>query len=203
MHERLHLRLNLYISQNIGTMGLLEQWNLDGASNLRAQNGDGSEGDSTGGPDPERSGPTAWPTLVIEAGYSESLEALRNDVRWWFSASNHQVKIVALAKFYHGSQRQRILLEKWIETQPLAHRVTRRPPEPRPILSQAITIISEPANQATGTLASYTVVGGPLRLEFHLLFLRAAGPGQGDIFVTVEQLQQYARHVWSAHIQTE
>ncbi|KAI1130347.1 hypothetical protein F5Y10DRAFT_235920 [Nemania abortiva] len=38
----------------------------------------------------------AWPTLVVEAGHSGSLDALRDDMRWLFSASDHQVNIVLL-----------------------------------------------------------------------------------------------------------
>jgi hypothetical protein len=34
-----------------------------------------------------------------EAGVSQSLGALQDDMRWWFSASDHQVKIVLLVKF--------------------------------------------------------------------------------------------------------
>ncbi|KAK0703538.1 hypothetical protein B0T26DRAFT_731810 [Lasiosphaeria miniovina] len=41
----------------------------------------------------------AWPTLVIEAGFSQSLGELHIAMRRWFSMSNHEVKIVLLAKF--------------------------------------------------------------------------------------------------------
>ncbi len=71
----------------------------------------GKEGDSTGGPKPERAKKGAWPTLVIEAGYSESLDQLHCDKNWWFRESQHQVKIVVLAKFDHPIS----LLEKWEE----------------------------------------------------------------------------------------
>ena len=54
-----------------------------------------------------------WPTLVIAAGHSEPLDELHNDMRWWFRTSNHDVKIVILAKF--DDQQQYILLEKWEE----------------------------------------------------------------------------------------
>lgn len=39
-----------------------------------------------------------WPTLVIETGYSQSIIALRQQMRWWFTASQHRVKIVLLIK---------------------------------------------------------------------------------------------------------
>jgi len=54
-----------------------------------------------------------------------------------------------------------------------------------------------PLDQATGN-PSYVVNGGPLLLEFRLLFLRAAGPGEADIIVTVQQLEAYAAIVWAA-----
>lgn len=84
-----------------------------GATTYQAEGhpgGDRGEGDSTGGPHPQRAAINAWPTLVIEAGDSESLGELHNDMRWWFSASNHDVKIVLLAKFEHN--RREIILQK-------------------------------------------------------------------------------------------
>ncbi|KAK5651084.1 hypothetical protein OQA88_13704 [Cercophora sp. LCS_1] len=67
----------------------------------------------TENPRPERVGAGDWPTLVIGSGHSETVPELHKDMRWWFRASNHEVKIVILAKFDH--QQHRILLEKWEE----------------------------------------------------------------------------------------
>lgn len=36
-------------------------------------------------------------------------------MEWWFAASNHQVKVVLLAKFDHN--RTQIVLENWVEVQ--------------------------------------------------------------------------------------
>ncbi|KAJ8126979.1 hypothetical protein O1611_g6658 [Lasiodiplodia mahajangana] len=74
---------------------------------------DGGEGDSSGGPVSKRGLKGSWPTLVIEAGVSESSSTLREDMRWWFLASNHNVKIVLLTKFDH--QNQTIIIERWEE----------------------------------------------------------------------------------------
>jgi len=63
------------------------------------------KGHSCGGPNLGREGKDAWPTLVIEAGSSESLGALRDDMRWWFSVSDHQVNIVLLVKFDYFHQK--------------------------------------------------------------------------------------------------
>ncbi|KAL2174521.1 uncharacterized protein P884DRAFT_230060, partial [Thermothelomyces heterothallicus CBS 202.75] len=116
VHEALHLELNGIYLEELSRMGLSlrHAWSLIGAETFRQDHpgGNSGEGDSTGGPRPERSR-GRWPTLVIEAGYSETLQELHNDMRWWFRASNHDVKIVILAKFYY--QQRYILLERWEE----------------------------------------------------------------------------------------
>ena len=116
LHEHLHIELNRTYDHKLVRMGLERSWNSIGTATRRAQGhpgGDGGESDSAGGPLPARDGRGAWPTLVIEAGDSESLTRLRQDMRWWFEASNHQVKIVLLAKFNH--HQREIQLEKWEE----------------------------------------------------------------------------------------
>lgn len=90
-HERLHLFNNSEIEYQITQMGLRANWKAMGATTFGAQGGDVGEGDSTGRPMSERPGALDWPTLVIEAGYSESLEELRRAARWWFRASDHKV----------------------------------------------------------------------------------------------------------------
>ncbi|PTB65720.1 hypothetical protein BBK36DRAFT_1094561, partial [Trichoderma citrinoviride] len=68
------------------------------------------------------------------------LHALQDDMRWWFSASDHQVKIVLLAKFDH--RLQQILIERWEEeaaTRPGATTTS------QPVLQQSITITRDPA----------------------------------------------------------
>ncbi|KAK0731888.1 hypothetical protein B0H67DRAFT_89794 [Lasiosphaeris hirsuta] len=142
--------------------------------------GDGGEGDLTGGPDPERAGIDDWPTLVIEAGDSESLGELHNDMRWWFRTSNHQVKIALLAKFDHSDRA--IVLEKW-EEEPRGSRpgatTTRHAPALQPTCRQNITI----SRNTTADPVSYNVTRGALVLGFRLLFLRDPGPGEGDFII--------------------
>ncbi|KAI1129237.1 hypothetical protein F5Y10DRAFT_264398 [Nemania abortiva] len=105
---------------------------------------------------PERATKDAWPTLVIEAGDSESLSELRRDMRWWFSASDHQVKIVLIAKFERT--RRRILIEKW-EEDPRFRPATQQSVTStalEPILRQNINIIQNAANSPV----SYHVTEG-------------------------------------------
>lgn len=186
-------------------MGLRNEWASMGSvthrTTLGHPGGDGGEGDSTGGPRPQRSGGRDWPTLVIEAGHSQTLEALRRDMRWWFGASNHQVKIVLLAKFNHDQWE--IILEKWVEVPVLARQgalTTRAAARYEQSCSQAITITQTPnitdTNPNRLNPTSYTVTRGALRLEFDRLFLRKPGQGEGDIIIDVPQLQMYAVRVW-------
>ncbi|KAK4108921.1 hypothetical protein N656DRAFT_792171 [Canariomyces notabilis] len=159
----------------------LRSWISLASETLSAQDHSGwrcKEGDSTGGPTPKRGAKSAWPILVVEAGVSETIQQLRLDMRRWFSMSNHQVKMVLLAKFDGDSSQ--IVLEKWEEEAP-------------PVLRQTITIIR---NTATDPV-SYDITGAPLILLFRLLFLRGPGPGEGDFVLNVPELKEYAEKVWS------
>ncbi|KAK1752435.1 hypothetical protein QBC47DRAFT_388479 [Echria macrotheca] len=181
LHEQLHKVLyNEYLGQ-IHDMGLKKSWIDIASTTLPPPQGHsrrrGKEGDSTGGPLPERITKCVWPTLVIVPGYSESLRQLHMDMHRWFDISNHEVKIVLLAKF-DGTT---ILLEKWEEeTQPL-----------EPVLRQSIAI----TRNTTTNPISYNVTGA-LVLSFRLLFLRDPGPGEGDFVFGVPELENYAERVW-------
>ncbi|KAK0726708.1 hypothetical protein B0T26DRAFT_691471 [Lasiosphaeria miniovina] len=174
-HEGLHLGLYNLGRDSIIRIGRGDNWRSMGTAKYRAQghpNGDEGEGDSTGGPEPQRQHLGAWPTLVIKAGYSQSLEALRGDMSWWFGASDHQVKIVLLAKF--DTQQMTAIIEKWI-----------------------ITITQNPGTNRDNP-TSYTVTRGALRLEFDLLFLQQPQPGsaEGDVIIDIPDLQRWAVRLW-------
>ncbi|KPM42509.1 hypothetical protein AK830_g4047 [Neonectria ditissima] len=179
IHERLHLELWDTIRDAIVYMG------------LRASCG---QSDSSGGPKPERHYPGAWPTLVVEVGYSQTLQGLRNKMRWWFTASGHQVKIVLIAKL--ELRTREITIEKYIEApaQSRPGATTTRAAairELEPTCTQAITITEDPTRPM-----SYNVTREALRLEFHLLFLRQPRQGEGDIVINTQELQEYAGEVW-------
>ncbi|KAL7819014.1 hypothetical protein V8C26DRAFT_395669 [Trichoderma gracile] len=196
LHEALHLNIYQRFDHRLGPEAM-EIWRSIGRTTFRPQGhpgGDGSEGDSCGGPKPARNHKLAWPTLVVEAGDSESLTALRDDMRWWFTASDHQVKIVLLSKFDH--QHQQIIIERWEEdsqTHPGAT-TTRRAAAVgavQPVLRQRITITRDPA------IDSYQVDRSALVLSFRLLFLREPGPQEGDFVMSIADLQAFARDVWA------
>lgn len=101
-------------------MGLNYSWKQTAATEYfnggsSGSEGGSGEGDSSGRPLPERSSPGAFPTIMIEAGYSQSLQYLRQKAKWWFDISNHDIKSIILAKLY--LRRRTIILERWEERQ--------------------------------------------------------------------------------------
>jgi len=132
-----------------------------------------------------------------------SLNRLRHAMRWWFSASNHEVKVVILAKFH--SARAEIILERWEEeeeqnpqgpiTRSRAAAMQQYPDGSitQPVLQQTITITQDKMTDPE----SYHVAGCALVLKFHLLFLRDPGPHEGDIKIGIPALQLYASQVWA------
>ncbi|KAK4145805.1 uncharacterized protein C8A04DRAFT_35377 [Dichotomopilus funicola] len=188
VHDTLHLGIYMRFYAQLVRSGREHDWKTIGPATRPAQQdhprGDGGEGDSTGGPKPDRATKGAWPTLVIDAGFSESLNGL-----------HHQVKIILLAKFEHA--RRTIILEKWEEearsTRPGAM-TTRYAAAVQPILQQIITITKD----LTTDPVSYNVTSGALVLGFRLLFLRDPGPGEGDFVLSVQELEGYAEDVWAS-----
>ncbi|KAK0614066.1 hypothetical protein B0T14DRAFT_539685 [Immersiella caudata] len=185
LHKELHGRL---YDEFIGQRGIRSATRL-----AQGHSGQSSkEGDSAGGPKPQQAANGAWPTLVIEAGFSQSLGKLRLAMWRWFSLSNYEVKIVLLAKFNSTI----ILLEKWEEeaqVRPGATTTRHSLQHLTPVLRQSITI----TQNTTTDLTSYNVTSSALVLSFRLLFLRDPGPGEGDFVFSVQELEEYARDVWA------
>ncbi|KAK0720818.1 hypothetical protein B0H67DRAFT_485693, partial [Lasiosphaeris hirsuta] len=187
LHESLHLGLYMRFHSKLARNDMEESWKSIGTATFRRQGhpgGDGVEGDSTGGPRPGCEGAGKWPTLVIEGGDSESLGGLHNDMRWWFQAPNHNVKIVILATFDH--QQYHILLEKWEEeisrpqgaiTRRGAAAILQQNGVLEPVKRQSITITRD----ETTNPVSYNVTRGALVLGFRFLFLRDPGPQEEEI----------------------
>lgn len=158
--------------------------------------GGSREGDSGGGPFPERGGVEAWPTLVIESGVSPAPVGLRTAIRWWFAASLHAVKILLLIKA--NRDQGQLVVEKWTED----------PSElDTPILCQTITVTLTPAaleakpdSPLRLDCNSYIVEGQDLLLEFPLLFLRApVPPVEQDIIIKTHVFQGLARLLFGTY----
>lgn len=209
-HVQLHIWLYMEIIYNLFAMGLGDAWKPMGATSFyhgglssgeelgnnsvgHGGNGGGSSGepDSSGGPRPERRGRSAFPTLVVEAGCTRSLAIMQAKAKWWFKISNHDVKIVLLAKFYPG--RQMMVIEKW-EERPRGIRegaaTTRWGSEGVPSCQQVVTI-----TKTSDEPIAYQI-SGDLVLSFRLLFLRDSGEGERDVVISADRLQDYAEMVW-------
>ncbi|CAK7272741.1 hypothetical protein SEPCBS57363_005302, partial [Sporothrix epigloea] len=156
-----------------------------------------------------------WPTIVFEAGYSQSEESLRAKMSWWFQASNHNAKIVVLAKAFPQTLEKRLKIEQWQERSAEAvrsgatatrHSTAAAGAALQPTCLQATNISWAglvPFHEATLAQVTdrqqYNVVRAPLVLEFGLVFLRpAVGPREHDFEFPTELLQHYAASVWSS-----
>ncbi|KAI2625031.1 hypothetical protein GGR54DRAFT_654697 [Hypoxylon sp. NC1633] len=195
VHEILHTQLYGEFIEQLPASGVPRRAWLHKAATYFHSNhpggGGGGEADSSGGPKTHRLRSRDWPTLVIEAGVSESLNQLHAGMRWWFAASNHDVKIVVLTKF--NQQQSKIIIEKWEEVQAARPgATTRRAATLQPVLLQTIEITRD----LTTNPVSYNVTSGALVLEFSLLFLRNPGPLERDVVIGTQFLQEYAELVW-------
>lgn len=209
-HEKLHACLGTWTNNEFVHMGLERQWESIGSRTypprqLGGSGGQGGgEGDSCWGPTSQH-GPDRWPTLVIEAGVSQSLASLRMKMNWWFDKSGHQVKIIVLAKL---DRNQRLVtVEKWTERphiRPGATATRRTPPVSlQPEKDQWVKIKQAAGISNTDPArlnpASYRAARNlPLQLEFNLLFGRPAAAGERDITFGVGDMQDYAVRVWEA-----
>ncbi|KAL7784378.1 hypothetical protein V8C37DRAFT_413380 [Trichoderma ceciliae] len=180
-HEQLHL--SLYANEvyyQFCTMGLGRSWRNMGATTFytggpySSSGGGGSgEGDSSGRPLAERNYRGAYPTLMVEAAYSNSMAYLRMKARW-----------------------QRIIfLERWEERQQDPRHgatTTRRASQLVASCHQEISITKSNTNPPV-----YQVTSGDLLLSFRLLFLRDPQAGERDVVISVADLQKYAEAVWA------
>ncbi|CAK7264889.1 hypothetical protein SEPCBS57363_001305 [Sporothrix epigloea] len=160
-------------------------------------NGGSGQGDSAFVPQARCRSGQRWPTFILEVGYSQALEGLRNDMRWWFAASQYEVKIVLVAKLYQATQE--IRLEKYVKDVSQVRTGathTRNTPQLQPRLTQVVTIT--PREAGPGQELQFTVVGAPLILEFRHLFLRAPNldAGERDLEYTSSDLEDTASAVW-------
>jgi hypothetical protein len=137
-----------------------------------------------------RPDPDDFPTIVIEVGFSETLQKLRNDARLWFSMSNNDVQIVILIAV--RAAHNQIIFEKWT-LGPVAagQRTTRHTSLYLPRAEQEITITRTPPN-------TFAITSGaaPLILEFSRLFLRPAVGAEHDIVYTQAHLVDIAAAIF-------
>ena len=201
-HEAVHISFAYRTNRKLEAMGLPDEslYGMGGTAfkGFRCS----KEGDSTYKPE-SRDGKACWPTIVFEAGFSESLPKLRTDAAWWLTNSRGDVKIVVVVSI-RRPQRM-LLIEQWCMAPhpgPSAATRTRSNANaplqvPRP--TQELTIIQDPPiPPLPNTVPTYTVTGAPLTFDFAKLLLRAPVPPEGNVIFTAADLQAFALRYWRA-----
>ncbi|GFF43317.1 LOW QUALITY PROTEIN: hypothetical protein IFM46972_07164 [Aspergillus udagawae] len=122
-----------------------------------------------------------WPTAVIESGFSQSISSLASVPRWWLTDSKGDVKIVLIILI---SQIRREISVEIAEPSKKGGGVTQR------------VVISQLTAQG-----QIRISGAPLVLHFGRVFLRPAGPNEGDIEFGTGDLERIASKVWRVYTQ--
>lgn len=166
------------------------------------------EADSAWGPRRQIPGhDNKWPTLVLEVGLSENLHRLHIDLKWWFSNSQGQVKVVLVVSIQQ--KEPKVVLERWELQRRRTHSYPLRslggiPKEGTwqnnqgPAVPTMVQKITYTLNPSTHTMTS---TGGPLVIPFHKIFLNNTAPYsiQGDfVFTAAAFEQEIAMEVWEA-----
>jgi hypothetical protein len=187
-HEKLHGKLFTELLFQAARMGI-QSHEIDtvGAGRYRG-NSSSKEGDSALKPCASRPDDTDWPTIVFEAGLSESLNQLRIDAAWWLTNSNSDVNIVIIISLQKAQSR--IQIEKWELALPdPARPCTRSTSSNQQTPTKVHEITIDPNNN---------VAGAPLVLEFQKIFLRPAiHPGKTDFTFTAQELSRWAANIWA------
>lgn len=204
-HEGMHLEFNTILLVAMANMGAHTDWRQIGTTTFNPADGSSGQGDSGGSPIAGRRG-SDWPTLVIEAGVSQTLSSLQAQMRWWFSVSGHEVKVVILIKM-HVAQ-ETLHLEEWVETAGRPGATSTRWATRagltalQPACERAIDLIwvgTGPIRQTPApgrTPSQFRVVGSPLIIRFSEIFLRAPGAGEHDLVISNASLQVFASRIW-------
>ena len=207
-HEAAHLSFGGKVNRKLEGMGLPEDSLYGIGATTFVGSSSSKEGDSTYKP-LCRTREEDWPTLVVEAGYSEKLAKLRADAEWWLINSGGKVKIVIIISI--EEEEKSLLIEQWCMPLPLPIRsgpVTRARSTANthantntnttvPVKIQELTIVQDPPiPHPPGTIPTYTVTGAPLILEFEKLLLRAPVPPEGNVIFTAADLQAWAERYW-------
>jgi hypothetical protein len=206
-HKGLHRGLDRGLDFDAASMGLRREFVSIGSATFMVRDANGNitsegEGDSCRKPRSMRTNKHQCPTLVIEAGWSQTLQKLREKARWWFDKSNRGVKIILLVKSSPSSNHIRI--EKW-KLAPATSRqgaattraATAMTPQCVHVVEIARAASIDDAHPNRFDPASYVVTGGPLQLEFIDIFLRQPiPPGERDLIIGNTTLQEYAADFW-------
>jgi len=191
VHETAHLLVFDEIRVIIFQMGLQRKSIPTGSAEFKGTGMKNKQGDSGLRPDPPRSAGIQYPTLVIEAGDSESLPRLYKDKDWWFNNSSPtlprgDVRIVLLIKVYPRTKR--IVIEQW-------HRSFYQSPSAR------VEIKPHPHKPfSLDDNSCWIVEGAPMVIPFQEVFLRPAQGQETDIVLAEDFLADLVMLCWRSKI---
>ena len=132
-----------------------------------------------------RTGAGAWPNLMFEVEYSESITQLRLDAQWWLSASGGLTRVVILIKV-RDRPANSLHLEVWrFLPNPNAQR-TSQAPSHLPKNTQTIDI------DAAGVVAP---VGASLTIPYADLF-DVGNTNAADVMFSTAELSKLALHIF-------
>lgn len=189
-HEQAHIALSDTIKRNLAPMGGLDRELLSMGQVEIESNGRRKSADQSYRPRQLPSGRSDhWPSVVIEVAFSESRSKLANDARWWLCDSAGDVR-AAITIAVHTTRRE-IVLERWgLIGREMRSDSSKQVPE----AIQRLTISQDTTAQLPIRMTSDTFV-----IPFHHLFLRPAGPGEGDVVLNAYDLRSVAELTWEAH----
>lgn len=124
-----------------------------------------------------------WPTVAVEAGYSETREKLKSDAAYWLNRSSGDVLRAITIDIKRSGNIYIIMWKRPV--------VTNQYPNPEPECIQEIRIYRGNGGQAA------SLTGDELRIPFRHVMLRNPGPGEGDFVITRDELlHDLADAIW-------
>ncbi|KAK5656567.1 hypothetical protein OQA88_4546 [Cercophora sp. LCS_1] len=188
IHETAHLLLYREIFSILCQMGLKDNMIPTGAATFKDPGTKKKQGDSGFRPRPPRWAGNHFPTLVIEAGNSESHPQLRKDRDVWFDISppgqpRGDVKMVLLIKVCKRSKR--IVIEQW-------NRFYQSP-------TAGVEIKLHPQRPfSLHDSSCWLVEGAPMVIAFHEVLLRPAQGTETGIVLAEDFFAKLATMCWES-----
>ncbi|KAJ5789007.1 uncharacterized protein N7518_006018 [Penicillium psychrosexuale] len=117
-----------------------------------------------------------WPTVVVEAGWSETLKKLKEDASFWLHESNQQVQVMLTIR---TTERGTITIEKWA--------VDRNSVKP----VQKMWIVRNRNHDSQNHQIS-----GSIQIPFQECYLRAKRNSETDFVMSHSDMLDIAQSVW-------
>ncbi|KXG53730.1 uncharacterized protein PGRI_007800 [Penicillium griseofulvum] len=194
-HEYTTTGLQQKVTLQLASMGLNEQYRWGGATRYKSPLRE-KEGDQVFSPFARWPSSTSlqWPTVVVETGVSESLSRLLQDARWWFGASDGEVRIVIIISI----KKTAVHFEQWQLAPPNAPRpltrayidsLRRNPSKVPPLLQQPFNM-QQAYSCAEVDVTNTTVDGAPMTIPYCALFdVPVRPPNMQDVVLDAQDFR--------------